>query len=74
MSGEITRGSRVTIRNAYDEHLDCWALTGVIRGHNFPIIWVTAPEDAWSDDLQPGDEGTYPWPASDVWAAKAGGS
>lgn len=67
MSSErIERGGLVGIRDAFGKEHECWALTGVVRGHNFPVVWVSVAE-CWRDDLQPGGDDTYPWPAEDVW-------
>ena len=42
------------------------ALTGVIAGHDFPVVWV-CPAEEWDTAQREGREPEgVPWPAEDV--------
>jgi hypothetical protein len=56
---------RVRVRTAFGEWVDRRALTGIVRGRSFPVVWV-ASEEAWAAGAQPGGEGAIPWPPEDV--------
>lgn len=59
-------GSRVEIRNGRGQTLTRRALTGVMMGEDFPVVWACR-EDEWDVALRDGrpPEGV-PWPAEDV--------
>ena len=62
----IQPGARVTVRTALDDRALCRALTGVIRGKDFPVVYVCREENwlaASAEGRQP--DGT-PCPAQDV--------
>jgi hypothetical protein len=67
---EIQPGAVVIARDAEGEDLRRRALTGVIDGHDFPVVWVCREEE-WSEAEQEHrkPEGV-PWPAEDVRLAK----
>jgi hypothetical protein len=63
---EIEYGSRVIARSADDQDLDKRALTGVVMGEDFPVIWVCREEE-WSAAAREGREPVgVPWPADAV--------
>lgn len=63
---EIIPSSKVIIRDALGRELPKIALTGVMMGEDFPVIWACREsewEAARSEERPP--EGV-PWPAEDV--------
>jgi hypothetical protein len=56
----IEPGTRVLVRTAFGDELQKVAMTGVVEGHDFPVVWV-APVGAESE--------ADPWPAEDVRVA-----
>jgi hypothetical protein len=64
----IESGAQVIVRDARGQTLSRRAITGVVPGHDFPIVWVCKEEEwlaAQSEGREP--EGV-PWPAEDVTA------
>jgi hypothetical protein len=63
---EIKPGLVVVARDAEGEDLPRRALTGVVDGHDFPVVWVCREEE-WTEAEQEHrkPEGA-PWPAEDV--------
>jgi hypothetical protein len=63
---EIRPGVAVVARDAEGENLRRRALTGVMDGHDFPVVWVCREEE-WQQAEHEGrkPEGV-PWPANDV--------
>ena len=62
----VEPGDRVLARSAFDELLERRALTPVVDGHNFPVVWV-CKEEEWEAALAEGREPQgVPWPAEDV--------
>ena len=62
----ITPGERVLALNARGERGERVALTGVVQGRDFPVVWICRPEEweaARAEEREP--EGV-PWPAEDV--------
>ncbi len=64
----IEEGSEVVAMSARGEPLKKRALSGVVPGHSFEVVWVARPEE-WDLAIQEGrpPEGV-PWPAEDVRA------
>jgi hypothetical protein len=63
---QIERGERVAVVDSRGRTHQKRALTGVVEGHDFPVVWACA-EDEWTKAQQEGrsPEGV-PWPAEDV--------
>lgn len=69
---EIQLGTAVNVKTALGEILPRLALSGVVQGGNFPVVWVCR-EDEWQLATSEGREPVrVPWPAEDVWARRAG--
>jgi len=63
---EIKPGARVLARTSSDRMLNRRAITGIVQGMDFPVVWV-CPENEWQaarTDGRPPD--ALPWPASAV--------
>ena len=66
MTETIAPGARVTVRTADDRLVDVRAITAVIHGLDFPVVWVCA-DDEWGAALAESREPQgIPWPAADV--------
>ena len=63
---EITPGSEVKVRNALDERLRLIATTGVVRGIDFPVVWVCEPDEWTAAQAEGREPQAIPWPAEDV--------
>lgn len=62
----IEAGALVTIRTADGRELRRRAVTGVIDGLDFPVVWVTTEEE-WDEAQGNGHRPeARPWPAEDV--------
>jgi len=60
-------GSKVLVRTANKQLLPRRAITGVVSGSDFPIVWVCR-EEAWRADLAVEDAEAVAWPAEAVVA------
>lgn len=63
---DITRGSRVVAVNARGEHGERIALTGIVPGRDFPVVWICRPEEWDAAHAEERDPEGVPWPAEDV--------
>jgi hypothetical protein len=63
---EITPGSEVQVRNALDETLRLIAVTDVVRGIDFPVVWVCEPDEWAAAQAEEREPQAIPWPAEDV--------
>lgn len=62
----IRPGAPVKVKTAFGDELDKVAISGIAKGHDFPVVWVASPAD-WSKAQQAGTEPqALPWPAEDV--------
>lgn len=61
----ISKGDSVLARNAYGNLVPMVAMSGIERGHNFPIIWVCTRGDFARDGFER-TEHWRPWPVEDV--------
>ena len=64
--GRLERGARVRIRDAQGVYLTKRALSAVVDGRDFPVVWACREEEwdaARAENREP--EGV-PWPAQDV--------
>lgn len=65
----ISKGDWVLARDAADEQLERRALTGVVMGQDFEVVWVVRPQE-WESAVAEGREPQgVPWPAEDVQVA-----
>lgn len=63
---QIHRGAHVIIRTADDERLQWRALSEVVEGEDFPVVWV-CPEVEYVEARRVGREpNAMPWPADAV--------
>jgi hypothetical protein len=64
----IEVGQRVVARSSGDRRLEKRAITGVIMGDDFPVVWVCREEE-WEAARNEGREAAgVPWPADAVEA------
>ena len=65
-SAIVGPGAHVTVRDALGQLLPRRAITGVVPGHDFPVVWVCGEEE-WEAAREEGREPEdVPWPAEDV--------
>jgi len=65
-TSRIGPGSRVDALDIAGKKLRRRAVSGVVQGHDFPVVWV-AREDEWHAAQTEGrDPEAVPWPAEDV--------
>lgn len=68
----IVGGMTVLARDAFGNDLLRVAVTGVMMGHDFPVVWITKPEqyEMARSMVAEGREllrdFAWPWPAEDV--------
>ena len=63
---EIEAGTHVRIREASGKTLDRRAVSAVVRGRDFPVVWACRDEE-WSAAAAEGRQpDAVPWPAEDV--------
>jgi hypothetical protein len=61
-----SKGARVQAKSADGKMLTRRALTGVVMGQDFPVVWICREEE-WEAAEQEGREPEgVPWPAEDV--------
>jgi hypothetical protein len=62
----IQPGTVVKVKTASGSELEKVATSGIVKGHDFAVVWVTSPSD-WSRAQAVGDKPqALPWPAEDV--------
>jgi hypothetical protein len=62
----ITEGSRVEVLNARGERTERVALSGVVAGRDFPVVWVCFPQEIEDAEAEGREPVGVPWPAEDV--------
>lgn len=67
---EVQPGVVVVVRDAEGENLQRRALTGVIDGHDFPVVWVCREEEWTEAEQEHRKPEGVPWPAEDVRLAE----
>ena len=67
---EIEPGLVVVARDAEGEELPRRALTGVVDGHDFPVVWVCREEEWTEAEQEHRKPEGVPWPAEDVRPAE----
>src|SRR5256885_13823849 len=69
----IRAGDRVSVRTASNRLLERRAITGIVMGHDFEVVWVCR-EDEWEAARTEGRRATgLPWPADAVQLAGGNG-
>jgi hypothetical protein len=69
---EINAGTKVWAMDAVGERLSRIAASGVVPSHDFPVVWICAPEE-WARARAEGREpDAVPWPAEAVDAERVG--
>lgn len=63
---EITSGALVEVVNARGERTERVALSGVVAGRDFPVVWVCRPAELEAAEAEARDPEGVPWPAEDV--------
>jgi len=63
---EIQPGQTVVARTASDREIEKRAVTGVVMGHDFPVVWVSRPEEWEAAERDGRKPDAVPWPAEDV--------
>lgn len=62
----IRKGDQVVITDAFGQEKSRRAASGVVDGHDFPVVWVCREEE-WSAAIAEGrSPDAVPWPAEDV--------
>lgn len=65
----IEPGARVIARRADDQTVERRAMTGIVQGEDFAVVWICA-ESEWEAAQADGREPQgVPWPAEDVTLA-----
>jgi len=62
----IAPGDRVLALNARGERGERVALSEVVPGHDFPVVWICRPEEWEAARLEGREPEGVPWPAEDV--------
>ncbi len=66
MENRIKPGAEVLVRAATGDVLSKRAVTGVVDGYDFPVVWACREEE-WNAAQRDGREpDALPWPAEDV--------
>ena len=65
-SHRIERGSRVLATNAFGEPNRRRALSGVVAGQDFPVVWVCREEEWEMATIEGREPEGIPFPAEDV--------
>ena len=69
MAMAISPGMKVIAHSTFDGDLPRRAVSGVVDGRDFPVVWV-CKEDEWERAQVEGrDAEGWPWPAEDVRGA-----
>lgn len=64
----INPGAHVLVRTADGRELPRRAVSGVVDGQDFPVVWITTEEKWQSVAGSEGQPEAWPWPAEDVQA------
>lgn len=78
---EVQAGDVIVVRTADDKELTKRALSPVVDGHDFPVVWAVWPEEYRQEDTEGEPARSHnrpylrvyppgvPWPAEDVRVA-----
>ena len=64
-------GTHVTVRSATGALLERRAVTGIVKGQDFPVVWVCREEEWETAQNEGRDPQAVPWPAEAVALAEA---
>lgn len=64
----IERGTAVLVRDVAGRQLSKRALTGVVEGATFPVVWACREEEWDAAEHEGREPEGCPWPAEDVQA------
>ena len=64
---DVKAGSPVVTRDGLGRYRDRIALSGVIRGADFLVVWVCRAEERNAALREGREPDGVPWPAEDVW-------
>lgn len=67
---EIHRGSHVVVRDAFGRDLPKRALTGLIAGGDFAVVWACSEQEWTTAEAEGRDPEGIPWPGEDVRLAE----
>jgi hypothetical protein len=62
----ITAGDRVDVVNAWGEHTERIALTGVVQGRDFEVVVVCMPDEISAAEQEGREPEGSAWPVEDV--------
>ena len=63
---DVHRGSEVVVRTVDNRLVRRRAVTGVVQGDDFPVVWVCREEEYRAAQAQGREPEAIPWPAGDV--------
>jgi hypothetical protein len=63
---EIEVGSIIEVTDAYGDQLRRRALSPVVPGYDFPVVWACREEEWEAAQAEGRDPEATPWPAEDV--------
>jgi hypothetical protein len=63
---EILAGTKVVVTDARGRDLQKRAITPVVQGDNFPVVWVCREAEWTAAKAEGRDPEGLPWPAEDV--------
>lgn len=66
MIATIQPGGLVTVETALGEHLKRRAVSSVVAGHEFPVVWVARLEEWEAAEREGREPDAVPFPAEDV--------
>lgn len=62
----ITAGQRVVVRDAFGHVLNRVAVTDIVRGHDFPVVWIAHVDEWEASQAEHREPEAVPFPAEDV--------
>jgi len=68
--GEIQAGDTIDVRTAFDQWRQRRALSGVLPGDRFAVVWACRPEEWDAAQAEGREPEGVPWPADDVRLAE----
>ena len=64
---DIKAGDQVVALNARGERSERIALTPVVMGRDFLVVWICRPDEWIAAQSEGRSPDGVPWPAEDVW-------
>ena len=71
---DVRPGNQVIARSADGRHVPLRAVTGVVEGDDFLVVWVCREEEWLAARAQRRRPNAIPWPADDVRVANTKGA